>query len=256
MHATVQEISAEVSSKCGGSHTCSDYEPFVHPFLDLDLQSLALMNTSTQYNTKNINTHTVCLFRTTAPGGAKQTGGSGRTSKESSQKGGAKSSLGMEKESGDRNAEKRQELQLQMMSRQLATSVKAALLAFHTEAEFQNFNIQMPDPESAMRKLKLMKEFTMKWYDKDFREEWLLRSREVWENELQAEFEAALKAVKLAEASGSKVSSTDNEPISIEELEAEIKNLNLSAEERKKLKNKLKKKRQKQKKDVKIEVVL
>eukprot|EP00979_Chaetoceros_neogracilis_P012440 scaffold3310_cov283-Chaetoceros_neogracile.AAC.22 len=182
-------------------------------------------------------------------GGAKQTGGSGRTTKGARQMGGAKTRLGMESEAGDQKLDAKKQLQLKLMSKELANSVSEALLTMHTEAEFEKLNIPLPDPESAMRKLKKMKEFTMNWYDKDFREEWMLHVRELWENELLAQFEEALQAVQSAMGVGAKGANieTEGKAMSIEELQAEIENLNLSAEQRKKLKIKLKKKKQKQK---------
>jgi hypothetical protein len=154
--------------------------------------------------------HFLLSFLRLYVGGNKQTGGSGRTTKGARQKGGAKNGLfGFEKEV-DRNTEAREYLQLQMLSKQLASSVRAACLTFHTEAEYKKFNIQMPDPASALRKLKNMRRFTQGWYDTDFRAQWLLRVQAVWEKELQADFEAAEKATKLAEAgddAGAKVPS-------------------------------------------------
>jgi hypothetical protein len=133
-------------------------------------------------------------------GGKQQTGGSGRTTKGARPGGGGKkgSLFGFDKEV-DRNAEAREYLQLQVLSKQLANSVRTACLAFHTEEDYEKFDIPMPDPEAALRKLKNMRKFTQGWYDMDFRALWLQRVEAVWQRELQADFAAAEKAAKLAE---------------------------------------------------------
>jgi hypothetical protein len=178
-------------------------------------------------------------------GGAKQTGGSGRTTKGAGQKGGSKGLDGLERGEIDRKAEAKRYLQLQIMSKELANSVRAALLAgeegsgeARAEAEYEKCDIPMPDPGSAMRRLKAMKEFTQDWYDKEFREQWLDRVCEVWTKELRAEYDAFWAAQRTRDA-------TENEAMSIEELEAMIQSPDTSAEERKRLKAKLKKRRQK-----------
>jgi hypothetical protein len=181
-------------------------------------------------------------------GGAKQTGGSGRTSKGAGgQKGGSKGLDGLERVD-DRNAEAKRYLQLQIMSKQLANSVRAALLAgeegsgeARAEADYERCDIPMPDPGTAMRKLKAMKEFTEDWYDKQFREDWLDRVCQVWAKELRAEYDAFWAAQRTRDNANSK----DGEAMSIEELEAMIQSPDTSAEERKRLKTKLKKRRQK-----------
>lgn len=193
-------------------------------------------------------------------GGAKQTGGSGRTTRGGNSKGGPTLGLGDEKKN-DRN-EATRNLQLRIMSKELAIEMRAAALEHQTEAEYKEMKIPMPDPASAMKKLKAMGEFTMDWYDKDFRKEWLKKTRALWEEELRNEYRTAYAAVRTrdakkaanaaAAASGvggsTGTETTENEAMSIEELEAAILSLDISTEERKKLKNKLKKKRQKAKK--------
>jgi hypothetical protein len=189
-------------------------------------------------------------------GGAKQTGGSGRTTKGAGGQKGSKSSLDSLLGGGelDRKAEAKRHLQLQIMSKQLANSVRAAILLEseetgegpRTEAEYERFDIPMPDPDTAMRRLKAMKEFTEDWYDADFREQWLGRVCEVWKRELRAAYAAFWEAEKAHRDGATKNgSAADNEAMSIEELEAMIQSPDTSVEERKRLKNKLKKRRQK-----------
>jgi hypothetical protein len=181
-------------------------------------------------------------------GGAKQTGGSGRTTKGASNRGGSSKLDGLLGGEIDRNAEAKRYLQLQIMSKKLANSVRAAILKEseetgegpQTEAEYERFNIPMPDPDTAMKRLKAMKEFTKDWYDAEFREQWLDSVCEVWAKELRAEH-AAFWAAEKAHRDGAK----EGEAMSIEELEAMIQSPDTSAEERKRLKNKLKKRRQK-----------
>jgi hypothetical protein len=188
-------------------------------------------------------------------GGAKQTGGSGRTAKGVGGQKGSKSSLdGLLGGELDRKAEAKRHLQLQIMSKQLANSVRAAILLEseetgegpRTEAEYERFDIPMPDPDTAMRRLKAMKEFTEDWYDADFREQWLGRVCQVWAKELRAAH-AAFWAAEKAHRDGATKNggAADNEAMSIEELEAMIQSPDTSAEERKRLKSKLKKRRQK-----------
>jgi len=191
-------------------------------------------------------------------GGAKQTGGAGRTARGAN--GGSKSNAtlaGLEKGGIDRNAETKRYLQLKMMSKKLALSVRESLLSAglvgasgdanegssswqHTESEFASHNIPLPDPETAMIKLKAMREFTEDWYDEDFRNQWLERVHAVWEAELRAEFEAAKRAQHAA--------ACQQQAMTTEELEAAIQNPDTPAEERKRLKKKLKARKQKAKK--------
>jgi hypothetical protein len=191
-------------------------------------------------------------------GGAKQTGGSGRTAKGAGGQKGGKSSLdGLLGGEIDRKEEAKRYLQLQIMSKQLANSVRAAILLEsaetgegpRTEAEYERFDIPMPDPNTAIRRLKAMKEFTEDWYDADFREQWLGRLCEVWTKELRAAYAAFWAAEKAhrdgATKNGGCGGAADNEAMSIEELEAMIASLDTSGEERTRLKKKLKKRRQK-----------
>jgi len=108
-------------------------------------------------------------------GGSKQTGGSGRTNKYASQN---RSNLlnGYNKEQEGERSEAKRKLQLLVSSKQLASDVRTLLLEEHTEEEYNNVNIPLPSTEDAKKKLKSMKEFTEKWYDKGFREEWLTSS--------------------------------------------------------------------------------
>ena len=133
-------------------------------------------------------------------GGAKQTGGSGRTNK-------------------------------------YASDVRALLLEEHTEEEYNNVNIPLPSTEDAKKKLKSMKEFTEKWYDKGFREEWLCTITGVWIAEIKAQYEAAVAAAQ-------QQMKPEGEAQSIEDLEQLLANDNLPPEERQRLKKKLKKKKQ------------
>jgi hypothetical protein len=192
-------------------------------------------------------------------GGAKQTGGAGRSAKGAAPNQSSKASVLGGSDYIDPRSEAKRNLQLQVMSKQLASIVKAACLTAHTEEEYQEFNIPMPDPGAAMKKLKAMKEFTQNWYDKDFREQWLLRVRAVWEEELRAEYRAAFEAANRRSNGGStsgagkesehssKDEATEETPMSIPELEAMIERVDISAEERKRLKTKLKNKKKKQK---------
>jgi hypothetical protein len=188
-------------------------------------------------------------------GGAKQTGGSGRNTRGGGSQGGSKNKLDALLGGGeiDRNAEAKRFLQLQIMSKKLALQVKAAILKEsvetgegpRTEAEYERFDIPMPDPDTAMKRLKAMKEFTKDWYDADFREQWLDSVCEVWAKELQAKYAAFWAAEKAHRDGGA---AAEGEAMSIEELEVMILSPDTSGEERKRLKNKLKKRRQKENK--------
>jgi hypothetical protein len=186
-------------------------------------------------------------------GGAKQTGGSGRNTRGGGSQGGSKSKLDGLLEPGiDRNAEAKRYLQLQIMSKKLALQVRAAILKEsvetgegpRTEAEYERFDIPMPDPDMAMKRLKAMKEFTKNWYDADFREQWLDSVCEVWAKELQAKYAAFWAAEKHRDGGAA----AEGEAMSIEELEVMILSPDTSGDERKRLKNKLKKRRQKENK--------
>jgi hypothetical protein len=181
-------------------------------------------------------------------GGAKQTGGAGRTHKFVGHNHQRNGLLTQDLEKKDARTEAKRLLQLQIMSKQLANSVRAACLTNHTEEEFEEFNIPMPDPGSALKKLKAMREFTQNWYDKEFRDEWLQRVTEIWEKELMDEYARAFAAEKERREAANQHNSQENEPMSIEELEAKIASLEPGSEERTKLKKKLKKKKQKQNK--------
>ena len=192
-------------------------------------------------------------------GGAKQTGGSGRASRGATRNGGSNSKDLLAGQGGmDRQAETKRYLQLQIMSKKLAISVRESLISDasadsgsggdaaegasrrkRAEAEYAKHNIPLPDPETAMRKLKAMREFTEDWYDEDFRDRWLEKVHAVWVEELWAEFEAAERAQHAA--------ASQQEPMSMEELEAAIQDPDTPAEERKRLKKKLKTRRQKAK---------
>lgn len=179
-------------------------------------------------------------------GGSKQTGGAGRTNKYAT--GNNKTELlgqaGLRAHQ-DRSDAKRK-LQLQVTSKRLAADMRAALLGYHTEAEYEEYQIPLPSTEDAKQKLKAMKEFTEKWYDKEFREEWLQTVTEVWLEELKAKYEAAVEAAMAAR----NPSSSDNDEgvaMTIEELTEKIASLgpDVSSEERQRLKKKLKRKKQK-----------
>lgn len=180
-------------------------------------------------------------------GGAKQTGGSGRTQKyamgnHKTEKLGLKG-LAAQQERSDA----KRKLQLQVTSKKLAADMRAALLKYHTEEEYAEFQIPLPSTEDAKAKLKAMKEFTENWYDKDFREEWLQTVTEVWLEELKTKYEeAVLAAMAAREASKPQ---EEGEAMSIEELTEYIANLdpNTPSEERQRLKKKLKRKKQRQK---------
>mmetsp|Transcript_34990 Transcript_34990/g.68891 ORF Transcript_34990/g.68891 Transcript_34990/m.68891 type:complete len:213 (+) Transcript_34990:57-695(+) len=184
-------------------------------------------------------------------GGAKQSGGSGRTTKGAySQKDGA--TIGVLGEVKNDRSDAKRNLQLQLLAKQLAGSVRKAILESHTEAEYEKFDIPLPDPASATKKLKAMKEFTEDWYDKDFRHEWLLKVTEVWKEELRKEYQEAFAAERAAK--GDTVGASDfdcpfaEREASIEALEILLQCPDITPEQRKRLKNKLKKKKQKAKK--------
>jgi hypothetical protein len=189
-------------------------------------------------------------------GGAKQTGGAGRTNKAAAG-GSSKSELlgGLAKQN-DRSDAKRK-LQLQVTSKELAASVRDKLLTYHTEEEYNAHDIPLPSTEDAKQKLKAMKEFTQKWYDKEFREQWLTTVTEVWLEELKAQYEAAVQAAMAAHNKNKNSNTTagadggEGEAMSMEELEEAIANLDANdvslSEERQRLKKKLKRKKQKQK---------
>jgi len=179
-------------------------------------------------------------------GGAKQTGGSGRTNKYAAK--GSSSKTELLGEAGlrahhDRSDAKRK-LQLQVTSKQLALEIRTALLHDHTEAEYQAYNIPLPSTEEAKKKLQSMKDFTEKWYDQDFRDEWLQTVTEVWLEELKTNYAAAVQAAKQQQQQGG---GDEGEAMSIEELTKLIANLDpdkTAPEERQRLKKKLKRKKQ------------
>ena len=117
-------------------------------------------------------------------GGGKQTGGSGRTAKGAHQKGGKNANFF--EGDVDPKAAAREHLQLQMMSKKLANAVKAGATAQagRTEQEYKKYNIEMPNPASALKRLKDMQSFTQGWKDQEFRAKWLLRVQALWEKEL------------------------------------------------------------------------
>mmetsp|Transcript_27290 Transcript_27290/g.33748 ORF Transcript_27290/g.33748 Transcript_27290/m.33748 type:complete len:238 (-) Transcript_27290:252-965(-) len=219
-------------------------------------------------------------------GGARQTGGSGRSQKTAGFGGNTKGSgvPGMGSEVVDKKVMARRNLQLLAMSKQLALEAREACFNEHTEEEFKELNVPIPDPESAMRKLKAMTKFTSEWYDSEFRERWLKDVLEVWKKELLAQYEAALKAAAALNAvnkqkfdaakqerasnvngtagetlngtnankgGGADVdvhTSTDGVAVSTEELEAMLQNVDITGKERKKIKQKLQKRRKQKEK--------
>lgn len=218
-------------------------------------------------------------------GGARQTGGSGRSQKSAGLGGNKKGSgiPGMGSEVVDKKEMARRNLQLLAMSKQLALEAREACFNEHTEEEFVELNVPIPDPESAMRKLKAMTKFTSEWHDSVFRERWLKDVLEVWKKELLAQFEAALKAAALNAvnkqkfdaakqkrasnvngAGGEKLNgtnannggradvdvhtSTNEVAVSIEELEDMLQNVDITGKERKKIKQKLQKRRKQKEK--------
>lgn len=91
-------------------------------------------------------------------------------------------------------------LQVRLASKQLAASVNEALLLsdHYTEEAYKEYSIPLPSTEDAKKKLQAMKDFTEKWYDKEFREEWLQTLTQLWLEELKDQYEAAVKAAKSA----------------------------------------------------------
>ena len=180
-------------------------------------------------------------------GGAKQTGGAGRTQKYAmgSHKTDLLGQAGLR--AHQERSDAKRKLQLQLTSKRLAADMRAALLMYHTEEEYEEYQIPLPSTEDAKNKLKAMKEFTENWYDKDFREEWLQTVTEVWSEELKAKYEAAVMAA-MAARNASKPQE-EGEAMSIEELTELIANLdpNTPSEERQRLKKKLKRKKQRAK---------
>lgn len=178
-------------------------------------------------------------------GGAKQTGGSGRTNKYAQGTNRTNTLQGLNGQVHAERSEAKQKLQLLVSSKQLASDVRALLLEEHTEQEYTSADIPLPSTEDAKKKLKSMKEFTDKWYDKQFREEWLQTVTNVWIAEIKAQYDAAVAAAE-AEAAAKRQPKEEGQPQSIEELEELIANLDDSvpAEERQRLKKKLKKKKQ------------
>lgn len=175
-------------------------------------------------------------------GGSKQTGGSGRTNKYA--QGNNRTNLldGLNGQDHVERSEAKRKLQLLVSSKQLASDVRASLLEEHTEEEYNNADVPLPSTDDAKKKLKSMKEFTDKWYDKGFREEWLNTVTGVWLAEIKAQYEAAVAAAQAA----NNAQRPDGSPQSIEELTELIANLDasVSMEERQRLKKKLKKKKQ------------
>ena len=180
-------------------------------------------------------------------GGARQTGGSGRTGKHAS--GNQKTELlgqaGVQAHH-DRSDAKRK-LQLQITSKQLAADIRKLLLQHHTEEEYKDMEIPLPSTEDAKKKLQAMKDFTQKWYDKEFRDEWLQTVTEVWLEELKARYEDAVRAAMAARNPSKQYE--EGEAMSIEELQEHIANLpeDTPPEERQRLKKKLKRKKQRAK---------
>lgn len=211
-------------------------------------------------------------------GGSRQTGGSGRTSKAAGT-GGAKKAgdiTGLSASVTDKKVLARRNLQLLTMSKKLAIEAQKACFEEHTEEEYKELNIPLPDPDSAMKKLRKMTKFTNDWHDADFRERWLKSVLKVWRVELREQFEAAAKAKKANDeakakwerdkklraegksihdnndngASNGNGDNNEGSPMSTEQLEAMLEDVNLSGEERKKIKKKLKKRKQKAKKKI------
>ncbi|VEU35494.1 unnamed protein product [Pseudo-nitzschia multistriata] len=184
-------------------------------------------------------------------GGARQTGGSGRTSKYA--QGNHKTELlgqaGLAAHQ-DRSEAKRK-LQLQLTSKQLAADVRKMLLEYHTEEEYRDMEIPLPSTEDAKKKLQAMKEFTQKWYDREFREEWLQTVTEVWLEELKEKYEEAVRAAMAARnpPREQQQQQQEGEAMSIEELQEHIAGLpaDTPPEERQRLKKKLKRKKQRAK---------
>lgn len=201
-------------------------------------------------------------------GGARQTGGSGRTQKNAGTGGNKKGGggiPGMGSEVVDKKELTRRNLQLLSMSKQLALEAREACFLDHTEEEYEELNVPIPDPESALKKLKAMAKFTAEWYDADFRTRWLNDVLELWTKELKAEFEAAAKAAAFNAAAkekrasnggargekdgtstnngGAGADTAEGVAVSTEELEAMLQNADITGDERKKIKKKLQKRR-------------
>mmetsp|Transcript_13809 Transcript_13809/g.23455 ORF Transcript_13809/g.23455 Transcript_13809/m.23455 type:complete len:212 (-) Transcript_13809:179-814(-) len=195
-------------------------------------------------------------------GGSRVTGGSGRTQKHADtggRKGGGIPGTGSEVL--DQKELARRNLQMLSMSKQLALMARESCFTDHTEAEYEELNVPMPDAETAMKKLKAMVKATDDWYDAGFRERFLYDVFEVWKKELKAEFEAAAaKAAASKTAAKQKRSGMGGEgdeggantvegvAMSTEELEAMLQDINITGDERKKIKKKLQKRRKQSKK--------
>jgi len=152
----------------------------------------------------------------------------------------------------DRSDAKRK-LQLQVTSKQLALEIRTALLNDHTEAEYQAYEIPLPSTEEAKKKLQSMQDFTEKWYDQEFRDEWLQTVTEVWLEELKTNYQAAVQQAAAMDAAAKQQQQQqqggggEGEAMSIEELTELIANLDpnkTAPEERQRLKKKLKRKKQ------------
>jgi len=188
-------------------------------------------------------------------GGAKQTGGSGRTNKYAQGTNRTNLLNGLDGQATPERSEAKRKLQLLVSSKQLAANVRALLLEEHTEDEYAQADIPLPSIDDAKRKLKAMKEFTDKWYDKGFREEWLRTVTGVWMAEIKARYDAAVAAARQqqqqqqSKQQQQSEQGEEGEPQSIEELTEMIANLdaNVSTEERQRLKKKLKRKKQRAK---------
>lgn len=182
-------------------------------------------------------------------GGSRQTGGSGRIGRNIGGKNTKSEVLGQASlQAHNDRSEAKRNLQLRLTSKQLAADMRAGLLEFHTEEEYEEMNIPFPSEDTAREKLKSMKEFTQNWYDKSFREEWLKTVAEVWLQDLKAQYEAAVAAAK-AKRNPPKEHLGEGIEMSVEELQEMIANLDVdtSPEERQRLKKKLKRKKQRMK---------
>lgn len=183
-------------------------------------------------------------------GGAKQTGGAGRTNKYAAHTTNNKTAelLGGSGGPGGARAAAKQKLQLLVASKHVAQEIRTALLLEQTEAEYQTYDVPLPNTEAAKAKLQAMQDFTEHWYDQDFRDEWLQTVTAVWLAELKAQYHAAVQAATAkAQGSGGSANAEEGEAVSIEELTDQIANLDpltTSSEERQRLKKKLKRKKQ------------
>ena len=157
----------------------------------------------------------------------------------------------------DRKLLAKRNLQLLAMSKQLALEARQACLMDHTMEEWEELEVPMPDPESAMKKLKAMSDFTEDWHDAEFRARWLKSVLEVWKRELMEEFKKAFETKIAINATArarweAKRKNGGVEPQrkaqSTAELEAMLQDASISGEERKKIKKKLKKRKQREKK--------